>query len=78
MSLQGALMSDWMNPNEPNPHSIRVMRAIDNMPAGMRTLAYEFGASIVSKMMDQGYSDPEALREILEERHERRQNELLR
>ncbi len=71
-------MSDWMNPNQPDPHSVRVMRAIDNMPAGMRMLAYEFGAGIVSKMIDQGYGDPEKLREILEDRHERRQNELLR
>jgi hypothetical protein len=62
----------------PDPNSIRVMSAIDRMPKGFRALVHEFGAVIVDKMMADGYSDPAALRTILEGWRERRQDQWLK
>jgi hypothetical protein len=61
----------------PDPDSVRVMRAIDRMPPGFRALVHEFGATIVDRMRADGYSDPSALRTVLEGWRERRQAEWL-
>jgi len=43
------------------------------LPPLMRSLVHEYGASIVIKMIDDGYHDPFELQQLLETWRERRQ-----
>jgi hypothetical protein len=55
--------------------SARVMSAVDRMKPKFRTLVHEYGAVIVSRMVAEGYTDPDRLRAELETWRSRRQDE---
>jgi hypothetical protein len=64
-------------PIEPHPGSVEIMAVMDSLPRRMRELVHEFGLVIVAEMIDEGYYDPEALRDMLETWRERRQAQWL-
>jgi hypothetical protein len=61
-----------------DPNSVAIMRAVDGMKPKMRALVHEFGAQIVSRMIGDGYDNPDALRGALETWRQRRQAEWLK
>lgn len=64
--------------DEPHPHSAEIMAAVDSLPPPMRQLVYEYGFKIVDAMIEDGYTDPFELADLLETWRERRQAEWLR
>ena len=53
------------------------MRYVDKLRPPMRQLVYEFGLLIVADMIDEGYSDADALRSVLEQWRSTRQEKWL-
>jgi hypothetical protein len=60
-----------------DPNSIAIMVAIDCLAPEFRKLVHEYGAVPVSRMIGEGYDDPDELRDALETWRQRRQDKLL-
>src|ERR1700730_15907446 len=61
----------------PDPDSVIVMAAIDNLSKPMRDLVREFGHNVVLGMIEDGHNDADKLREELEAWRTKRQAEWL-
>lgn len=66
-----------LSETEPNPDSVELMAQIDELPAEVREMIYEFGFAIVAALINQGVNDPDRMDELLHNWRERRQAQWL-